>query len=274
MLNLKSPAKINLFLKIVGKRPDGFHDLASLFQTIDLADTLILKKSSYDRFTCDDPRLSTDVSNLVRKALLLFRAKTGVSFPVSIHLSKKIPKEAGLGGGSSNAATMLWGLNELAGKVASYEKLCEWGSEIGSDVSFFFSTGTAYCTGRGEKIQILPPFSKQKLFIVKPSHGLSTKEVYGRLNLNSLTARDPNKHLQDWLENKPSYFNDLEIPAFDLMPKLSELKQWLVSQGFSTVLMSGSGTSFFCIGNSANLELAQHAIYPTSFINRHIDSWY
>src|SRR5262249_13981075 len=108
MLTLLSPAKINLFLRILGKRPDGYHELASLFQAIDLADTIHFSLSDADHLTCTDPAIPVDRSNLIWKSVNLFRRKTGLNFHLKIHLEKKIPHQAGLGGGSSNAATTLW----------------------------------------------------------------------------------------------------------------------------------------------------------------------
>ena len=147
-----SPAKLNLFLRVLRKRSDGYHELASLFQAIDLVDALHVREVSEDRFSCSDPAL-LGPSNLVLRALKLFREKTGLQFPVEMHLEKRIPMQSGLGGGSSNAATALFALNVLAGRVATEEQLCAWSQEIGSDVPFFFSLGTAYCTGRGKSTQ-------------------------------------------------------------------------------------------------------------------------
>lgn len=138
MLSLHSPAKINLFLRILHKRADAYHELASLFQTVDLSDILHLSLSETDSLVCSDKTLAVDSSNLIIKAANLFRKKTGIDQGLSVHLEKKIPMEAGLGGGSSNAATTLYGFNELCGRPATEAELISWASEIGSDVSFFF----------------------------------------------------------------------------------------------------------------------------------------
>lgn len=151
MRRLFSPAKINLFLRVVSKEPDGYHHLSSLFQAISLGDTLIMERASTDQLTCDHSFLPTDHSNLILKAIKLFRQRTGCEQAFKVHLIKRIPIQAGLGGGSSNAATTLWGCNQLAQTNLSDSTLMEWGTELGSDVSFFFSQGTAHCTGRGEK---------------------------------------------------------------------------------------------------------------------------
>jgi 4-diphosphocytidyl-2-C-methyl-D-erythritol kinase len=151
-LNLFSPAKINIFLRIVRRREDGFHDLASLFHVIDLGDdmtfSLLPAGSTSDQLTCNFPDVPTDESNLVIKALNLFRRKTGATEHFNVDLFKRVPHGAGMGGGSGNAATTLWAANEMCGRPATAEQLLEWSGEIGSDISVFFSSGAAYCTGR------------------------------------------------------------------------------------------------------------------------------
>lgn len=273
MLVLNSPAKVNLFLRVLGRRPDGYHELASLFQTIDLQDTLHLSLDQTDALTCSDPSLSTGQDNLVLKAASLFRQKTGKQFGLKAHLEKRIPTQAGLGGGSGNAATTLWGLNQLLGLPATLLQLQQWSSEIGSDIPFFFSTGTAYCTGRGEQVRIekvsaLPSFS-----IVKPAMGASTTGVYGKLQLDCLTNRDPLNSLSSFCTDKPEYYNDLERAAFDLLPELEVIKKTLLSRGFETVMLCGSGSSFFCVGE-ADPRLAGCMTYSVNPCQRDVKSWY
>ena len=154
-LTLFSPSKINLFLRIIRKRDDGFHDLASLFAAIGLGDQLHLQLSpssdAGDTFTCNMPGVPVDSTNLVVRALDLVREKTGnADKKFKINLQKECPAQAGLGGGSGNAATAMWGVNELLGRPATLSQLVEWSGELGSDITFFLSEGTAYCTGRGE----------------------------------------------------------------------------------------------------------------------------
>lgn len=257
-----SPAKINLFLKIVGKRPDGYHELSSLFQTISLGDTLDIEFNEEDLFTCNDPSLPTDGSNLVSKAIQLYRKKTGASAKFKVHLNKCIPSQAGLGGGSSNAATVLWAINQMMGAPATTKELQIWAAEIGSDVPFFFSLGTAHCTGRGEHVCNLPTFSSRACLIVKPQIGSSTPEVYRRLKLESLQSP------------QSDYFNDLEQPAFEVSSTLRELKNGLLKGGFETVLMTGSGSAFFCLGSGClppDPDLFSHL---ATFINRSPLTWY
>ena len=272
MLTLHSPAKINLFLRVVRKRHDGYHELASLFQTIDLCDTLHFSFEKEDILTCTDPSIPTDNTNLIFKAAALFRQKTQRSFGLRIHLEKRIPSQAGLGGGSSNAATTLWALNELCNKPVPYQELLTWSAEIGSDVPFFLTEGTAYCTGRGEIIRPLSPLASTSLFIVKPPEGLPTPLVYQALDLSALPKRDPELALSSFLANNPVHFNDLEGPAFTLMPSLQNLKQRLLDSGFQTVLMCGSGYSLLLPGEGTVPQSLSCS--PAAFLNRQPNRWY
>lgn len=275
-LKLYSPAKINLFLRIHAKRPDGYHGLSSLFQTLDLADEInytILSPHESDKISCTDSRVPTNESNLVFKAAKLFREKTGKKFSVCIDINKKIPIEAGLGGGSSNAATTLWALNRLLETSVSEEELMTWGAEIGSDVPFFFSHGTAYCTGRGEIVEDLPALSTKDVWLAKPSIGLSTVSVYKAYKPLEVEQRDPKLYLQKAITNNLIPFNDLEIPAFELLPMLKNLKQKLINSGFNDVTMSGSGSSFFCFGNG-QINDQDLFVCKTKFHNRQKNSWY
>lgn len=274
MLSLISPSKINLFLRIVKKRPDKYHELASLFQAIDLCDTIHFKLSNSDCLSCTDPTVPTDHSNLILKAADLFRRKTGITTGLSIHLEKLIPMQAGLGGGSSNAATTLWAFNQLCGNPASLAELSAWSGEIGSDITFFLSHGTAYCTGRGEILQPIAPLTKTALTIVKPSFGLSTPLVYSQLDAPNLPQRDPHIILKSFLDGQPLYFNDLETPAFKIMPELANLKSYLQSLGYSDVLMSGSGSAFFCLGTGTTPSLPDLSIHRAHFLNRSPNQWY
>lgn len=180
------------------------------------------------------------------QALKLFRCRFSTT-TVEIHIEKNIPKRAGLGGGSSNAATTLWALNELSGKPASINELIEIGSKIGSDVPFFLSLGTSYCTGRGE---ILEPFELPQPiqgYLAQPEYGLSTPLVYKATRTEDLTKRDP----LEALKNYPFYFNDLEVASFKMEPRLKKLHARLLKQ-FEQVVMTGSGSTFFCIGGKPN----------------------
>ena len=274
MITLFSPAKINLFLRILDKRSDGYHEIGSLFQALDLCDSLNFSFSDRDELTCTDSKLAVDDSNLVIKAVNLFRKKTGLNFGIKIHLIKNIPMGGGLGGGSSNAATTLWGLNELCDRPLSFEELLLLGGELGSDVPFFFSEGTAYCTGRGEIVKFLPPLLPQKLWLVCPNYGISTVEVYKKFSCKEKSTIPPEVLLDMFLSCHAIYINDLEKPAFILMPELALLKKKLQSQGFKVVMMSGSGTSFFCIGGDSSPKDDDFSCFRVNFLRRQSNSWY
>lgn len=279
MLTVFSPAKINLFLKILGKRSDGYHEISSLFQTVDLGDTLQVELADHDELTCSDPSIPTDATNLILKASSLFRQKTGLQMGLKIHLDKYIPIQAGLGGGSSNAASTLWAFNELTNRKVSLFQLQKWGEEIGSDIPFFFSSGSAYCTGRGEVIYPICPLPPPpSAWVVKPKAiYLATPEMYKRLQAKPFQEEkigyrsDLNQLLSGFID----YTNDFEEPAFVAKPELMNLKHSLMQGGFQTVLMTGSGSAFFCLGQG---NLPHHSpdlsIYPIHFIQRSLSGWY
>ncbi len=260
-----SPAKLNLFFRVLHKRSDGYHEIASLFQAIDLFDRLFVSEAKHDEITCTDPNIPCDASNLVYKALHLFRKHCPIG-PVHIHIEKKIPIQAGLGGGSSNAATTLWALNEMAKQKMELEQLIELGASLGSDVPFFFSSGTAYCTGRGEILSPFPLPAPLEGYLAKPNYGLSTPLVYQHVFLDELPSKDPLKSLQ----NYPEFFNDLEIPAFRLEPRLVLLHQEL-KRLFKIVVMTGSGSAFFCLQGEPS-PISGVRFYPFQSIQR--SHWY
>lgn len=299
-LKLFSPCKINLFLRIIGKRSDGFHDLASLFQAVGFGDTLTLsllkdsnqQKKKKDAFTCNMDGVPTDSSNLVLRALELMRQKTGkTDVYFNADLFKRVPAQAGLGGGSANAATAMWGANELMGKPATLDEMIDWSGELGSDITFFLSRGTAYCTGRGEIMTpIDPPLpSGAKLSIVKPDLGLSTPKVFKALDYDQLSTEDGQKLCDIFLKegvvdtDDTYYINDLEQPAFDCLPELKALKDELLQvKGFDHVMMSGSGTSIFCIGEADDKDAfikefdsrTGVSVFNAEFINRKEGCWF
>eukprot|EP00775_Hariotina_reticulata_P008056 gene8056-8251_t len=255
-LALFSPSKVNLFLRVVRRREDGYHDLASLFHVIDLGDDMEFSKlpaeATADKLVCSDPTIPHDDRNLVIKALKLFRQRSGKQDFFEVKLEKRVPHGAGLGGGSGNAATTLWAANELTGRPATTEQLLEWSGDIGSDISVFFSEGAAYCTGRGEVVDNVPPPLPldTPLLLVKPPVGLSTPAIFKALDLNRRSSADPLQLLQQMTQQAaitPELcVNDLEQPAFDNLPELAQLKQRLAVEGdsgFSAVFMTGSGST-------------------------------
>lgn len=255
---LLSPAKLNLSFQVLRKRGDGYHDIASLFQAIDLFDRLFISPSDQDKITCTDPAIPCDETNLVAKAMALFPNRSRFH----IHIEKKIPVQAGLGGGSSNGATVLWGINELMGRPNTLDQLVEMGAKIGSDVPFFLSLGSAFCTGRGEILEPRP-FVTLTGWLAKPIFGLSTPLVYKQTRIEELPKN-----------RNEAYFNDLEVPAFQLEPRLIQLQKKLQTFGFEHVVMTGSGTAFFCLGNGNPSPIDGVTFFPFQSIQRNPASWY
>ncbi|MFT4552341.1 MAG: 4-diphosphocytidyl-2-C-methyl-D-erythritol kinase [Chlamydiales bacterium] len=271
-----SPAKINLFFRVLGRRDDGFHEVATLMQAIDLGDSISFELTERDILTCEDPALPTDSSNLILKASKLFRQKTGLNIYIKAHLDKKIPWQAGLGGGSGNAATTLWAMNDLCGFPVAEKDLLKWSGEIGSDVPFFLSSGTAYCTGRGEQVESISLDSGPKgpMYVVKPSTGLATPGIFKRLDISTIDGRQAEEILSSFSSTSPQYVNDLEKPAFLELPSLGELKKSLLSAGFQSVMMTGSGSAFFCCGGLRTKLPEELKIYQINFLKREKGSWY
>jgi len=286
---LLAPGKVNLFLRILRRREDGYHELASLFQAVSLADTLRvwrLDPAEADRSTLavladsgEAADVPVDDDNLALRAVRLFEERAGVRCPVHMELTKRIPVQAGMGGGSADAAAALFAANRIAGYPASMADLALWGGDLGSDISFFFSSGTAYCTGRGEQIESLAPFPAERVMMVKPKEGLSTGLVYKTLDLQGLSDRDPEQLLAAMrapggLADQSNFINDLEPPALAIEPRLAEIKASLKGRGWKVVLMSGSGTSIFCLGppDGPPLEGWQEdlgaACFQASFVGR------
>ena len=269
-MKLYSPAKLNLFFRVLRKRDDGFHEIASLMQAISLCDTLHFDLALEDSLTCTDPQIPTDENNFIHKARSLFRQKTGFDVPLAIHAEKQIPSKGGLGGGSSNIATTLYAMNQLSGLGLSETKLAEWAGEVSSDAPFFFSGGTAYTMGRGEIVELLAPLPKKNLYLAKPNGpGLSTPLVYKHCK--------PNVNLNDpvyLLKERKWGTNDLEFPAFSLRPDLKKLKRKLFALGFNSVAMTGSGTAFFCFGTVEDPMLPNVQFWKSSYISREGTQWY
>lgn len=259
-LEKPSPCKVNLLLNILGKRPDGFHELETLMHPVNLCDELTFERGgSGVSLTCNDATLPTDARNLVHRAAtgLLQAAKIGDG--VNIHLEKKIPLAAGLGGGSGNAAVTLLGLNELFGAPLPPEKLHELAAALGSDIPFFLQTKPALATGRGEKIQALDPFPvlrRTVFFLIHPGFGISTPWAYQNLArfpeaLNGRAGRAQQiigkLRGGDLFAAGKEFYNSLEAPALDKYPLLALFQEFLRSQGAAVALMSGSGSTTFAI---------------------------
>ncbi len=259
-LSRSAPCKINLLLNVLGRRPDGFHEIETLLQPVDLHDTLEFRSTASGlSLTCSDPRLPVDHTNLVHRAANRFLEAARLTDGVQIHLEKRIPMEAGLGGGSANAAVTLLGLNELFGAPLDFDTLVELGARLGSDVVFFLRPAPAIATGRGEKVEWLEPFPAlggHWLALVHPGFGVSTPWAYRALAGSPAAlvgrpgrANELREHLQsgDLTGAWPLFYNALEEPVLRKYPWLALAQDALRDHGARVVRMSGSGSATFAI---------------------------
>lgn len=248
----KAPAKINLTLDVLHKRPDGYHEVEMIMTTVDLADRIGLRPVKSQAITIKSSHrfVPNDRKNLAYQAADLLRKRCRVQQGVEITLDKNIPIAAGLAGGSSDAAAALRGLNRLWGLGLSLDELAELGAEIGSDVSFCVYGGTAIATGRGEKIEHLTPPPNCWVVLAKPSIGVSTGNIYGRLDLETIEhpkTADMLAALEqgDYEKMCGSLGNVLETVTMNLHPEVAVLKEQMARFGADAVLMSGSGPTVF-----------------------------
>jgi 4-diphosphocytidyl-2-C-methyl-D-erythritol kinase len=247
-MQLYAPAKINLSFEIKGRRADGFHEIETLMAPISLADRLTIERSkgtSSIQFSCDDPSLSNGEENLVVRAARLFQKATKIEGGVEIALEKKIPHGAGLGGGSSDAATTLLGLNKLFETRLDQKGLIELAAQVGSDVPFFILGSPAMCRGRGEIVEPSRLPARFNLLLVKPDFGVPTPWAYQRWK-DSMELPEVNYAAQDF--SGARFVNDLERPVFEKFVVLGYLKTWLRLQPeVGAALLSGSGSTVFAV---------------------------
>ncbi|MCM0627089.1 4-(cytidine 5'-diphospho)-2-C-methyl-D-erythritol kinase [Lysinibacillus capsici] len=257
MLYVKAPAKINLTLDVLYKRPDNFHEVEMVMTTVDLADRISLesREDGVIQIISTDNFVPNDHRNFAYQAARLIKDTYGIRQGVSITIEKEIPIAAGLAGGSSDAAATLKGLNELWDLGLSIDELAELGAKIGSDVSFCVYGGTALATGRGEKIKELPAPPNCWVVLAKPKIGVSTAEVYGGLKVEGLQHPNTQQMIQA-IEKKDyellcsSLGNVLETVTFKLHPEVVMLKEQMKRFGADATLMSGSGPTVFGLVDS------------------------
>lgn len=248
-MQLLAPAKINLSFEIKGRRADGFHEIETLMTPISLFDRLTIEADAGNGnrvdFSCDDPSLPTGAENLVVRAAKLFRARTKVDAGINIALAKEIPHGAGLGGGSSDAATTLLGLNELFQTRLGEKDLMELAAQLGSDVPFFVSRSAAICRGRGEIVVPTSLGAKLRLLLLKPDFGVPTPWAYGKWK-DARALPGVSYEVQEF--DGMRLVNDLERPVFEKFVLLGHLKNWLCYQPeVGAALMSGSGSTVFAL---------------------------
>lgn len=251
-----------MLLNILGRRTDGFHELETVMQPVNLCDELGFERTNDGiQLTCSDPALPADASNLVHRAATAFLQRRGMGGGVRMHLKKKVPLAAGLGGGSGNAATTLLALNELFNQALTKEQLHEIAASLGSDVPFFLQSNPALATGRGEHIQSLPPFPALTgcaFLLVHPGFGIATAWAYKELaRFPTALNGQPGRAAKlislldsgDLRRASAGFYNSLEAPALEKYPWLAVLQDFLRENGAIVTLMSGSGSTTFAIAS-------------------------
>lgn len=269
-VQVQAPAKINLILRVLDRRPDGYHDVWSLMQTVGLCDDLRItiqpaSSSSID-LRCDDATLAVDQTNLVFRAAALVLERTRHRVKVGIELQKRIPMGAGLGGGSSDAAAAILGLNHLLGLGWTRSVMSDIGQALGSDVPFFFAAPTAVATGRGERVQPVVLAESRWVLLVNPGFPIDTRWAYQQLASSRHAAtpvHDPAPRLgQDpalkWETIIEAAANDFESPVYGAHPVLRDIKVGLAAAGAEMALLSGSGATVFGIFHDKALALRAH----------------
>lgn len=253
-LTLKAPAKINLTLDVLAKRPDGFHEIEMVMTTVDLADrvTLTLLDSNQIMIDCPIAYVPLDERNHAYQAAKVVKEKFGITQGVHIFIEKNIPIAAGLAGGSSDAAATIKGLNQLWNLNMTIEEMADLGAKVGSDVSFCVYGGTAVARGRGEKIEPISPPPSCWVILAKPPIGVSTADVYGALSVPNLGAGKTKEMVQainnkDFLKVCECLSNDLESVTLQLHPEVKRIKERMERSGADGVLMSGSGPTVFAL---------------------------
>ena len=279
-IELLSPAKINLFLKVTGERPDGYHDLVTLFCGIGLYDRIVMRPGVASiSVACAFPDVPEDSTNLAARAADLFYTRYDTSDRVAIKIEKKIPVGAGLGGGSSNAAAVLTGLNGYYGHPFSSEELICMGASIGADVPFFVFGKPALAEGIGERLTAFPGLGRWAVVVIYPGFGISTASVYKKLNLGLTKCKNQLKPFflkQNGFLPAQDLFNDLETVVIPQYPEIAAVKKKLLESGAQGALLSGSGSSVFglfsdaeaarAVGNTLSSSQSDGAVFVTDLL--------
>jgi 4-diphosphocytidyl-2-C-methyl-D-erythritol kinase len=265
-LTLKAPAKLNISLRVLGKRADGFHEIDTLMVKLPgLCDRLEFTAARSFTFQCSDSNLPADADNLVVKAVRAYESASGIPCRFSISLTKSIPHGAGLGGGSSDAAATLLGLDQLHDGKVGTARLLEIAASLGSDVPFFLTPGAARCTGRGELIKPVPSPAVLRVLLLKPWFVVPTPEAYAHW---STSTELPGICYKEQEIQGLSLVNDIERPVFAKHRFLAELKQWLLGRDeTAAALLCGSGSTMFAVLHDdadaeALAKCARHELDP------------
>jgi 4-diphosphocytidyl-2-C-methyl-D-erythritol kinase len=277
-VRLRALAKLNLDLRVLGKRPDGYHELRTIFQTISLADTIEMAFTPGRKTIVELEDSLAIPDNLVARAARLALDVMRTSGRVAMRLTKRIPMGAGLGGGSSDAAAVLLALPVLAGRKLDVAKLSELAQQLGSDVGFFLLAGTAAGVGRGTELFPLPDGPAQRALVVAPGVHVSTPQAYRDLSPRLTSESQQNKifsfQSQVWGRGVESPRNDFEEVVFPQQPSLAVIKKRLLRAGASIALMTGSGSALFGLYPDRNrISVALQSLgaceaFPVSFVTR------
>jgi len=253
MIVRQSPAKVNLFLRVLGKRNDGYHNILSLMQRINLCDEMSFDlKGNGIKVTCPGGLAPENKNNIAYRAAEVILSNVSRHPGVEITINKKIPVAAGLGGGSSNAATTLVALNEITGTKYGTEELMQMGAKLGADVPSFVFGKTALASGIGDRLKPVDSIPKLWFLLVNPGFGVSTGDIYGNLKLG-LTKESIKYSIPRFVTVShvaKGLYNDLERVSLQLYPVLSDIKKLLTANGALGSLMSGSGPTVFGIFRS------------------------
>lgn len=251
-------AKINLTLDVVGKRGDGYHLLETVMQTVSLCDTVKLEKADDIVITCSDNRVPVDEKNTCHKAARVFFERTGIAGGARIDIEKRIPSEAGLGGGSSDAAAVLCILNEVYDAKLSYSELEELAAKVGADVPFLIRGGTAVCRGIGEDMERLAGLPEKWVLLVKPDFGVSTPEAYKMFDESSdVSAHGTEKFLNTLRVGGNPYeclSNDLEAALCNL--EIARIRRELLTLGAEAAQMTGSGSCVYGVFENEDVAVS------------------
>lgn len=266
-------AKLNLTLEVGEKREDGYHDLRSVMTSASLYDTVTVEKAEDITMTCDRADLPTDGRNLAVKAALAFFEKTGITGGCHIELTKCIPSEAGLGGGSSDAAAVLRALRFLYAPEMPMEELEAIGAQVGSDVPYCVRGGTVLCEGRGEKMTTLPAMPRCHYVIVKPDEAFSTGRMYGEIDVQNPARKHTTEKLMAALDHGDLHEISAQITnTFEqVIPADSDvfvIRNILLENGALNAMMSGSGSAVF--GIFEDISAAKTACERLKHPNRQI----
>ncbi|HKP70065.1 MAG TPA: 4-(cytidine 5'-diphospho)-2-C-methyl-D-erythritol kinase [Pyrinomonadaceae bacterium] len=254
VLTIPSFGKINLHLQVIGRRPDGFHDLCTVFQTISIHDTIIVEPAEAIEFSCDDETIPVGEGNIMVRAANALRDLGNCNYGANICLEKRIPSPGGLGGGSSNAAVVLLALRKLWKLDVELSKLHKIAESLGSDVPFFLYGGTALGMGRGEIVEQIDDFCEKYMLIVTPNVAVATRDAFKRLQVRALTKQDSERILRlcrldlESADFKHTAFtNDFETTVFATYPEVERVKQTLLDLDADRAMLSGSGGSVFAV---------------------------